>query len=100
ASEPLTRLRRLMFLMCGSIGSEFANSGRSTQFLCHECSRAAPGGRLAERQHQSVRPVEERGAVDHVDDLGIVEADAAQFIDVLLAKRDRDRESVVQGKRV
>ena len=34
--------------------------------------------RLAQRQHQPVRPVEERGGVDHVDDRGLVEPDLAQ----------------------
>jgi hypothetical protein len=43
------------------------------------------GGRdlgLAERQHEPVRPVEEGGAADDVDDLGVVEAGRAQPRDV------------------
>src|SRR6185503_364150 len=94
AREPLTRLRRLMFLICDSIRSETGNSILSGQFSCQRGpmrSRIGPLCRLAERQHQSVRPVEERRAVDHVDDLGIVETHAAQFLDVLLAECDRRR---------
>src|SRR6266705_815480 len=54
-------------------------------------SRTARRCRLAEGKHQPVRPIEEGRAVDHVDDLGIVEADAAQLLDMLFAECDRRR---------
>ena len=63
-------------------------------------SRASGSGgllRLAERQHQPVRPVEERGAPDHVGDRGVVEAGLAQRRDMLRPERDRRRRQRHRG---
>src|SRR6266540_2320185 len=77
ARDPLTKVRRLMFLMGDSIRSDTENPCYSVQFSCHEDtestawmrrqlvrSRIGPCCRLAEGKHQSVRPVEECRAVD------------------------------------
>src|SRR5947209_20623148 len=91
ASELLTRVRRLMLLMHGSI---YLGGENKRQFLCQ---RRCLFCRLTERQHQSVRPVEERRAVDDVHDLRIVEADAAQILDGVGAERDRRRRKRNRG---
>jgi hypothetical protein len=40
---------------------------RAARALCSDC-----GGRLAERQHQPIGPVEERSGMDHIGDRQIV----------------------------
>src|SRR5215467_7495512 len=85
ASDALTSVRRLILLMLGSICSPIEDSSAS-----RTCQRSLGGRRrLAERQHQSVRPVEERSAVDHVNDFGVIESGVTQLVDVLFAERDR-----------
>src|SRR6478609_8216104 len=85
ASEPLTRVRRSSLLMHGSI-----QSGITIRWQ-FACQRNCLFRGLPERQHQPVRPVEERRTVDDVDDLGIVEPRAAKLRDIVGPERDRRR---------
>src|SRR4051794_7037388 len=45
------------------------------------------GGRLAERQHQPVGPVEERRGMDHVGDRQFVQPGATQALHMLRSER-------------
>src|SRR5260370_41846277 len=62
------------------------NAGRSGKVA----SLSGPWrGGLAQRQHQPVRPGEERGGGDHVDDRRIVEPDLAQPLHMPVSERYR-----------